>query len=796
MTLTDFSISHPEILLADIILAEDEGLLRFGNSLVELVFSLQTGGLIAGIDRGKGEKRFNLVYLEMPAMVIRVGGKLETTGVIRNSRMASYEGVVEIGHQLAYHDHRVVQGVQSVSLEVTGRQGEWLLTSIFTLKPADYRIARDCCITYLGEGEVVLRDVRLILPGLFVGDEQEARVEAPGYQVPSHYPLSSIPEGVWKGLDSRPDADPRIVQHSVDAPGSMVGLVGLHNPNRQVSVLAWPYSTTECSIMEMEKRLGSINLVQWLLLSDTFTKGYSLNAGRQMISFSPGDWLSVLLKFQEWYAEVDLAVPSDLPRWADGTAIYEVHVGRAPFLDGRFHEPYPKMADLDADLERIAQMGFEVLQLMPHFPFCGYSVHHYDQIDQQYGDEAELRAVIQHAHQLGMKVILDVVLHGCVDKEIVRWDMRAFGHRYDFIFGEWLKAADEHSVYRQEHPEWFMQDENGETARIYTWAFDHGSHSFQDYLVEVLRNYLSNLNVDGFRFDAPTWNCIPNWNPDCGYRPGSAYYASYGLMQRLRSAIKPEFPDALFYTEPGGPLFRNTIDLTYNYDEDWLSGSIIKVVSERGYAGARCKNGCSLNAQQVALWLLFRNLSLPPGSQTVHHLDSHDTFWWGEMAQFRHEAFGIQPSRAMFAFYAMLGGGIMVYAGAESGSEEYYSRLVNLRQKTPSLRYGSCDFLAVECHQSMVLSWLRTYGAEHTIVLINFSDADVNFTLDIPSVLPGFSGQDPFILFDLLNEEYIQSGDTQSPKCILSYQLELALSAYGVRILKLCPSNHKWRLAL
>ena len=193
------------------------------------------------------------------------------------------------------------------------------------------------------------------------------------------------------------------------------------------------------------------------------------------------------------------------------------------------------------------------------------------------------------------------------------------------------------------------------------------------------------------------------------YPASASFYGVYELLHRARRVLKSLKPDILFYTEPSGPLARQVVDLTYNYDEECLSGSLMTVISEKGYAGSRAAVDRRVTARDVALWLHHRRLALPPGAETVHHLDSHDTYWWGEKAQFRREAFGDAAARAMFAFFALLDGGIMVYTGAERGAEAFYQRLLRLRRGIPALRYGGCETMAVACADEAVLALLRTH---------------------------------------------------------------------------------------
>jgi hypothetical protein len=385
-----------------------------------------------------------------------------------------------------------------------------------------------------------------------------------------------------------------------------------------------------------------------------------------------------------------------------------------------------------------------------------------------------------------MKIILDIVLHGCVDKEVIRWDMAQFGPHYDFIFKEWLELSNERSHYRDQYPEWFMQDEEEQTAKIYTWAFDPANVSFQEFIISVLKHYIQTLGVDGFRFDAPTWNCMPNWKRGLPYRASASYYGAFHLLNLVRREIKKFAPETLLYTEPSGPLFRHSMDLTYNYDLEWLSASLIDPISERGYAGAIIHTGKKITAKQAALWLHYHRLTLPADSITVHHLDSHDTFWWGELAQFRHEAFGTDASRALFAMFVLIEGGIMLYVGGEKYSEDFYRRLIHLQQRTPALRYGVCDYLAITCDDDMVLPIYRSHDQDCYIPLINFNKHETHTTIHFPVVQLEMDGKE-FLIFDVFNDVFIEQQDRRRLSGKTLKNLKVDLPGYGVCILKVIP---------
>ena len=75
---------------------------------------------------------------------------------------------------------------------------------------------------------------------------------------------------------------------------------------------------------------------------------------------------------------------------------------------------------MTADLGRIVALGFDVIQLMPRQPYPSYNVHDYNDVDTTYGGEEALAVLVQRAHELGLRVVLDVVLHGVLDRRSIR----------------------------------------------------------------------------------------------------------------------------------------------------------------------------------------------------------------------------------------------------------------------------------------------------------------------------------------------------------------------------------------
>ena len=102
---------------------------------------------------------------------------------------------------------------------------------------------------------------------------------------------------------------------------------------------------------------------------------------------------------------------------------------------------------LEADLDRIAALGTDIIWLMPIHPIgkearkgelgSPYAIQDYRDINPEYGTLGDFIHLIEEIHRRGMKCIIDVV----------------YNH------------TSPDSVLAQTHPEFFFRDENGQPSR-------------------------------------------------------------------------------------------------------------------------------------------------------------------------------------------------------------------------------------------------------------------------------------------------------------------------------------------
>ena len=206
------------------------------------------------------------------------------------------------------------------------------------------------------------------------------------------------------------------------ATGSLgsLGLVALSHHSVPACLVLWPFSRSEIGGITLIPETGGVRLRLTTNLAGDPAPGEPLRyTGINLDALDRG-WDEVRGRVRPALRSLGVRSPGPKPDWARTAAIYEVQVGRSVFSGGWSYEPYPRLEDVTADLGRIVALGFDVIQLMPRQPYPSYNVHDYNDVDTTYGGEEALAVLVERAHELGLRVVLDVVLHGVLDRRSVR----------------------------------------------------------------------------------------------------------------------------------------------------------------------------------------------------------------------------------------------------------------------------------------------------------------------------------------------------------------------------------------
>jgi glycosidase len=610
----------------------------------------------------------------------------------------------------------------------------WSLTFCYLSTQDSPRIRTSLELTRSEDDSRPLRNVELDL-ALGLGDPVNWLLHAPGNRVRPGTPLSDL--GVELAVSS--------------AAGSLgsIGLIALSHRETGVTLVLWPFSRSEVGWITLRTTADGVAVHVVTNLAGDPAPGETIRYSGFHLDVLAEPWQGLRPKVRSWLASLGVRSPEAKPAWTAGAAIYEVQVGQSVFSGGYSYEPYPQLEDVTEDLPRIAALGFDAIQLMPKQPYPSYNVEDYDDTVTTYGGDASLRELVERAHELGVRVVLDVVLHGVVDRRSVRTALRRVEesgvldqpalpvgdvfadspesrtalqrawcqHIVDFA-PFWLEGSPEVHPLTTARPEWFCRDSSGELIGIYTEAFDLADEQWQAWFCQVVVGFVERFDVDGFRFDAPTYNNFANWSAKRRHRASASTLGCVALFDRLRCALKERYPDVMMFTEPSGVVLRESVDVNYNYDELWLIPAITHPTGEPSAVAS---------GSDLARWLDERDATLPAGALTAHHIDSHDTFWWPAPGRkWRREQIGPEATRAFMWCLALCGGPYLTFVGGEVGIEEDLRRTFALRRTRPELAgAAAADYQSVAVEDERVFAVVRHAGELATLVLVNLSPAEV-----------------------------------------------------------------------
>jgi hypothetical protein len=424
---------------------------------------------------------------------------------------------------------------------------------------------------------------------------------------------------------------------------------------------------------------------------------------------------------------------ANTPRDYRSMVLYEIYV--------RNHGPNGTFSDVKADLERIRSMGVDVIWFMPIHPIgkvgakgglgCPYSIADYRKVNPEYGTKEEFAHLIEKAHGLGLKVMIDVVYnHTAHDSNLVR-----------------------------EHPEWYHQDENGAPkTTVPAWSdiidLQYPNPQLEEYLIETLAGWVQ-FGVDGFRCDVASLVPISFWlrarqrcaeiNPIVIWLAESVHA---GFVGARRDANLTAYSDAEVF---------QAFDMGYDYDIWPIWQAVVT-----GQA----------HLSRYLEMVRMQDCIYPVNYVKMRCVENHD------QARITALAPSLEQARAWTAFMAFNKGAFLIYAGQEAamvhtpslfdidkvvwGSYEYQPLLSTLAhlKKDPAVRSGLLTIISAE--PCIVAVWESDQGS----LLGIFNVQNAIGTVDVPLLDGDYE--------DLISGQYlsVQQGKTAVPAdaAIVRYQ--------------------------
>lgn len=383
------------------------------------------------------------------------------------------------------------------------------------------------------------------------------------------------------------------------------------------------------------------------------------------------------------------------PDWLRSGTVYEIFP--------REFSAAGNLAGITARLDDLHNLGVNILWLMPIHPIgqkarkgefgSPYSIRDYYTIDPNYGTVDDFRKLVAGAHQRGMKVIMDLVANHTA------WDSVMMTNK-----------------------NFYKQDSAGNViSPMPDWTdvagLNYGNSALRQYMINMLKYWISECDVDGFRCDAAPMVPTDFWN-------------------QVRTALTAVKPDIMLLDEGEKPeLLTNAFNLDYSWKLMWTMNDVLN----HGAPASSLRHSWEESRAENPRDALRMRIS-----------DDHD-----EIRAITR--YGMNGTLAASALMFTLDGVPLLYNGMEVGDAtesadpalfdklsicwhphqsdrpqfwDIYRDLIRLRKQNAAFRSPDVQWLH-NSSESTVVSYERADEKDEFLVVINFSNRPVESRVDV-----------------------------------------------------------------
>ena len=379
--------------------------------------------------------------------------------------------------------------------------------------------------------------------------------------------------------------------------------------------------------------------------------------------------------------------------WLDTCVLYEVNI-RQYTEEGTF-------AAFEEHLDRLKEMGVNTLWLMPIHPISEkerkgtlgsyYAVTDYKDVNPEFGTMDDFRHLLNKAHEMGFKVILDWVANH------TGWDCA------------WIT----------EHDDWYEHTDSGKISSPYNWT-DTAELNFDNYemraeMIKCMQFWVEDVGVDGFRCDHAVGVPSPFWN--------AAVYKLKSINSEILMLAEASAAPAL---------------TTYAFDSCYNDSLYGQALSVKGGI-ATYDIGKYLPVSEN-----FEGTSFP-----MNYLDNHDKNSYEGSIVFRY----VDTYQALLALTFIAPGMPLLYTTDEQGTDhelEFFEKdtvkwdaepkyagliaaLSKLKTENAALAATSRDIEILKTSDPDIFAFSRTNGSDKVIYVANLGKeavCDASFDLD------------------------------------------------------------------
>ena len=384
--------------------------------------------------------------------------------------------------------------------------------------------------------------------------------------------------------------------------------------------------------------------------------------------------------------------------WSYNRSIYEVNV-RQYTHSGTF-------AEFATHLDRLKDLGAGILWFMPIHPIgeenrlgslgSYYSVKDYLDVNPEFGTLDEFKALVDTIHRKGMYVMMDWVGNHTA------WD----------------------NPLTITHPEWYVTDSSGNFIPPpgTNWSdviqLDHSQQGLRDYMIDAMKFWINEAEIDGFRCDAVSFMPLDFW-------------------ATAINELKNVKPGILMLAENDGTQYQTVgFDMTYAWGLHGFGNGILK----------RIANGTS-NVNELDNYIIGELNNYSDQHYRMYFTSNHDeNSWFGTVF----EQFG-DAAEVFAVLTATFNSMPLIYSGQEAGLNkrllffdkdeiewqshpfaEMYTTLFHLKKENKSLWNGGNggEFQRINTTDDQaVLAFVREKDNHKIFAILNLSDEDKTVTL-------------------------------------------------------------------
>lgn len=374
------------------------------------------------------------------------------------------------------------------------------------------------------------------------------------------------------------------------------------------------------------------------------------------------------------------------PEWSAHSSIYEVNI--------RQQTPEGTISAFIEKLPEVKALGVEILWIMPIQPIgienrkgvlgSYYSISDYTAVNPEFGTMEDFVNLVNQAHELGLKVILDwVANHSSFD-----------------------------NVWMAEHMDWYTQVDGVVVSPNEDWTdvadLNYDNPDMRHAMREAMKFWITETDIDGYRCDVAYELPLDFWNN----------------TRKALDSIKPVF----MLAEAEGPEYhKEAFDMTYGWEFHHIINEIASGKKELS----------DLDAYHDKILEIYDK-----NDYRMYFTTNHDENSWNGTVE---ERMGDNAKNFFVLSTTFPSSMPLIYGGQEFGLNkrlrffdkdtvvatdsslhQWYSDIINLKMTHPTLKMGDLqgDYVRLKDSDEQVFGFLRELQGHLLVIAINFGEKE------------------------------------------------------------------------